>query len=141
MARQQAPIAAVILGAVLAVALRYGQDELHRHLIAASGVVPNWYPFVVTPIYALVELAPGFASGWVASRRDLLCGFLSGLICAALYSRIFGTFWGPTASSGISEVFFLSGWLISISVSAGLFGLAGAATAKLLRSNNRWRGP
>jgi hypothetical protein len=33
------------------------------------------------------------------------------------------------------------GWLLSISVSAGLFGAAGAATAKLLRSNNRWRGP
>ena len=41
MARQQAPIAAVVLGAVLALALRYGRDELHKHLTADNGVVPT----------------------------------------------------------------------------------------------------
>jgi hypothetical protein len=139
MARQQAPVAAMILGVALAVGLRYGRDELHKHLIAPNGVVPNWYPFITSPIYALVELAPGFVSGWVASRRELLCGFLVGLFGAALYSAAFGT--RSTAAGGISELFFLLGWLVSISVSAGLFGAAGAAIAKLLRSNNRWRGP
>ena len=141
MARQQAPFEAVILGAALAIALRYGQNALPKQLIAANGLAPNWYPLVALPLYALVELTPGFVSGWLASRKELLCGFLSGLLGAVLYWALFGTFGRSIAAGGISEVLFLGGRLFSIAVSAGLFGLAGAATAKLLRSNNRWRGP
>jgi hypothetical protein len=143
MARQEAPVAAVILGVALAVALRYGQGELNKHLrvIGADGGIPNWLTFVTPPLQALVVLLPGFVAGWLASRRELLCGFLTGLFGAVLYSAMLGTFWRDAAAGGTSEVFFLMGWLLSIGVSGGLFGAAAAATARLLRSNNRWRGP
>ena len=133
MARQRAPFEAVILGAALAIALRYGQNELPKQLIVASGLTPNWYSLVAPPLYAFVELMPGLVSGWLASRQELLCGFLSGLLGAVLYWALFGAFARSIAAGGISEMFFLGGRLLSIAVSAGFFGLAGAATAKLLR--------
>ena len=141
MARPRAPFEAVILGAALAIALRYGQNELPKQLIAAGGLAPNWYSLAAPPLYALVELAPGLVSGWLASRQELLCGFLSGLLGAVLYWALFGTFGRSIAAGGMSEVLFFAVRLLSIAVSAGFFGLAGAATAKLLRSNHRRRAP
>ena len=143
MTRQQAPVAAVILGVALATALRYGREELQTHLITPTygGVVPNWVPLLSAPIQVLVILAPGFASGWVASRRQLLCGFLTGLFGSALYSSVIGTHWPEEVTGGTSEVLFRITWLVSNSVSNGLFAAAAAGTAQLLRSNNRWRGP
>jgi hypothetical protein len=143
MTRQQAPVAAVIVGVALAVALRYGQGELNKHLrvIGAAEGIPNWLVLVRPPLQALVVLLPGFVSGWLASRRELLCGFLTGLFGAALYSAMSGDFWRSAAAGGTSEVFFLMGWLLSNGVSGGLLAGAAAGTAQLLRSNNRWWGP
>jgi hypothetical protein len=142
MARQQSPLAAVILGVALAIALRFCRDEVQKHVIAGpNGVIPHWVPLVAAPIQVLVSLAPGFVSGWVAARRELLCGFLTGLFGSVLYSAMFETFWRSTAAGGASEVLFLVGWALTLGVSAGIFAAAAAGTAKLLRSNNRWRGP
>ena len=131
------------IGVALAVLLRYGADELNKHLtrVGADTGIPNWMTFTVPPTRALLALLPGFVSGWVASRRELLCGFLTGLLGSILPSLLFGTFGRLTPADAPSEVFFATGWLLSIGVGGGLFGAAAAATAQLLRSNHRWRGP
>jgi hypothetical protein len=141
-ARQQAPVAAVILGVALALALRYGRDELNQYLLAigAQSGIPHWLTLVTPPIQALVVLLPGFVAGWVASCRILLCGFLTGLIGAALHSAIFSS-WRGVAAAGLSEMLFLGGWALSNGIVGGLFAAAAASTAQVLRSNNRWRGP
>jgi len=142
MVRQQAPATAVILGVALALALRYGGDELTKYRAAIGGVngIPHWLMLVTPPIQALVLLLPGFVAGWVASRRVLLCGFLTGLIGGALHSAIFSS-WRGVAAAGLSEVSFLLGWAVANGVAGGLFAAAAASTAQMLRSNNRWRGP
>jgi hypothetical protein len=142
MARQQAPVAAVILGVALAIGLRYSREGL-AHLIGPTygGVLPNWVPLSAAPIQVLVLLAPGFFSGWIASRRELLCGFLTGLLGAVLYQMLTESYVPETIVRGASDVLFRISWLLSTGVSSGLFAAAAAGTAQLLRSNNPWRGP
>src|SRR5215472_1682088 len=104
MTRQQAPIAAVILGVALAIGLRYGREELQAHLVPPTfgGVLPAWVPFFSPLIQVLVLLVPGFVSGWVASRRQLLCGFLAGPLGAAIYQPVIATSWPAITAEGMS---------------------------------------
>jgi hypothetical protein len=116
--------------------------ELFVPLPTKSFLLLRLLDIAVDALFAVVALLPGFCAGWIAGRRGILLGMLTGLIGSVTFS-IFFMFIGLYSLNSIQK--FTPGSTLFWFWDAG-FGLmitcaAGGAAGELLRSNNRRRGP
>lgn len=116
-------------------------EGIGRLYVAAGMNAPEWYGAAVNVLFAVAMVLPGFCSGWIAKRRGILCGLLTGLIGGLAYATVLS----PILHH-LNLLRFYERWpVISAAFWSSQFGLAltcaaGGATGELLCSNFRPRG-
>ena len=137
------PLIAVSVGIAVLCATQWAKPKLMELLMSAPTATLALLPSVLMDVLiAVTPLLPGVCAGYIAERRGILLGALTGFIGSFTYSVLFILFrWH---FSHLDHFFTGAGapmWFQIFGLGLTISCAAGGALGELLRSNNRWRGP
>ena len=125
--RTLSPLLAAVVGIVLSVLLFAGALALQPLIGSAPSLgspLFYWHNVPTALVNAVLGILPGFAAGFLASRRPLLVGYVVGAAGCALQVAVISFAWEPLPTAQLVPTLLVGG-LIS-AVTQGVSALGGA---------------
>jgi hypothetical protein len=130
---------AVLVGLIAMIMAQLGGVELHHFVYGrccqSESLAAVYVSSAMKVLAEILNLIPGFVTGFIARTREIVTGFITGLLGGAGYSTFAATLllgtsaWhGFTTSAAVVSI-------LSMGVVSGIAGAAAGGAGELVRSN------